>query len=305
MRSAEASASRRSCPRAIFAGSRAASSRREILLHPQSAHYLADFLALLAEQRRLDACAPAIARILRRGLAETGIEWTTEGAAHVRRLLAHLPPQYRLPLSLSGEIGDLLFREISRQDLDLVFVPLELDSVDYPGTARLESDQAVAILKSLALRQLQTSDLVQQEAVSVLSAQLLQRVRDQEQVRREIAGFRLFVAKNCRERTDELTTWGDLEQHRANKTLFVSPSPRAYPLQKALAEETVLIISGDCFKALFTGEASQCTPLLILETLGRSTPPILAAPATRVDLLKNLRDFNSEQSLRANRFAWP
>jgi hypothetical protein len=268
---------------------------RETLLQAQWSNYLVDFLELLSEQQRLDIHAGTVARITRRGLSECGIEWPPERSAHVRRLLARIPAKHRLPLSFNGEIGALLFKVISLHDLDIVFVPKDLDSVDAPGSARLEPEHAIEIMKSLAARQQQVQDPSHREAISVLSAQLLQHVLDQSQVLKGIANLRLFNAKSCRERTDRLATWVELENHRSNKTLFVSPSPRAYSLQKALSDDRVLLISRDCFESLFPDDSpSQCTPLQILETLARPIAPKLAAPETRVDILKDLRDFKSE-----------
>ena len=257
--------------------------------------YLVEFLELLSENDQLDAHVGSVTRIARVGLGHCGIGGAPARLTHTRRLLELLPPDCRLPIDLHGEIGTSLFRQLCRHEVDLVFLPHELDSVAEPGTARLNTEDGIEILKTLAERQEGADEAAEREAISVLAAQLLQRVRNQSEVLKGVSDLPLFFAKNCRDRENHFATWTELELHRMDKTLFVLLSPRAYSLQKCLADETVLLISKECFEALFPNvEAPHCTPPLLIETLTRSETPRLAKPADRIDVLTALLGVGSD-----------
>ncbi len=263
-----------------------------ILLDEQRADYLVRFLDLLAEYSCLSRHAEAIARIARTGMAHMGMQGAH--CDHVRRLIERIPPERRLPIQLAGETGDALFKEINRYDVGVVFVPRDCDATS-PGNGRLATDDAVKLLTTLAARQQRTKDAGERESISVLSAQLLQRGHDRDEVLRATADLRLFLAKKCRDKKDTLVTLNELEDSRRQKTLFVSPSPRAYSLQRALSGETVLLISKECFETVFPDDQpSQCTQALVLDTLARSATPILASPADRIELFTSLLGFRVE-----------
>ncbi|MDB4671563.1 hypothetical protein OAF34_05450 [Pirellulaceae bacterium] len=184
---------------------------------------------------------------------------------------------------------------MNQHEVNVVFVPRELDPAENPGHGQLELDDAAKLLKSLAERQSKIDDAPEREAVSILAAQLLHQVKNRDEVLAAVADLPLFTAKDCRDRQDTLVTWSDLQQHRDNKTLFVTPSPRAYSLQKAISDESVILISRECFEAILPGESpSQCTQGRIIDVFIRTKTPMLAGPGNRVDLLKALIGFRPE-----------
>ena len=267
----------------------------ETLLHEQRTKYLVASWDLLAGHSRPGEHVNSISQIVRSGLACCGLDGANKRSAYLRQLIERIPPDRRLPVQLDGVIGNDLFQEISQVDVGLVFVPRELDSVAQPGTGRLEADKVVGLLTSLAARQKCSKDAAESEAISVLSAQLLHRVQDRNEVLQAIADLPLFLAKNCHDRKDRLVTLAALETSRRNKTLFVLPSPRAYSLQKAFSAETILLISKECFATLFPSDPpSQCTQALVLDTLARPESPVLASPADRVELFTTLLGFRVE-----------
>ncbi|WP_278471762.1 sacsin N-terminal ATP-binding-like domain-containing protein [Gimesia maris] len=257
-------------------------------------HYLCDLLESITDSVPVSARAP-ICRIVRQGLAQCGFVKPNRLGVPLARLISFIAPDRRLPLDLPEEFSDALIRLVSSQELDIVVVPAELDSTNNPGRARLRPEDLVLVLGCLAEQQKQSSDLAEKEAVAILAAQLINAANAREETLAAVANLPLFIAKDCRSRQDKQVTWNDVVRHRDCKTLFVNPSPNAYSLQKAFDTETVLLISKDCFEAIFPGEPpSQCTRGMIIETLGRRETPILGTPANRLELLKFMIGSRSE-----------
>ena len=260
----------------------------DVLRDTKGTAYLTDFIEQLEEDGKLPPHATSVARIVRAGMAICGIPNAAK-QVYFQRLLRCVPPACRLPVSIGGDYGDSLFREISQHSVDLVFVPQELDPPDNPGMARLKSDDAIKLLAALSERQARTEIAEERESVSIMAGQLLQRVEEQSKVLKAVSGLPLFVARDCRTRHDRLASWTELQISRVAKLLFVLPSPRASWLQSALADATVLLISTDCFRSLFTEDApSQCETSQIIETLSQQDAPTLAVPHRRVKVVDGL-----------------
>ena len=270
-------------------------SPRETIRSSKRVDYLCEFLDLLAEGGELDAHADGLVRILRQGFQECGFAEVRKQGSNVGRLLSFIPADRCLPLDLPKEFADTLIRELNRYDVGVVFVPLDLCPLVNSDRVQLNSKGVVEILNALAKRQESASDSGEREAVAILAAQLLHKVANRHEVLTTAAHLQLFTAKDCRDRQDVLVSWSELESHRKRRTLFTLPSPSGYSLQKAIAGESVLLVSKECFEAILPDESpSQCTERKIVETITRHTTPSLASAGDRVKVLKRLRDFRPE-----------
>jgi hypothetical protein len=267
----------------------------ELLKSHSRVQYLCDFLELLTTDRSLDLHAGELTTLLRQAFSVSGFDTPDSENVAVRLLLSFVPPENRLCLNLPEGFADVLIREMNQQDVSLIFVPIYFDP-EIAGKAKLEDDKAVEILKLLAERQKIRTDGNEREAVSVLAAQVLQSVTDREHVLTAVADVPLFIAKDCRNRQDVLASWSELQQHRNSKTLFASPSPRAYSLQRAFADESILLITKECFESILPGTPpSQCTESRIVDVFARPSPPNLAKSEDRIDLLTKLVEFGADK----------
>ncbi|MCM2372089.1 sacsin N-terminal ATP-binding-like domain-containing protein [Aporhodopirellula aestuarii] len=270
-------------------------SPSETIRSSKQVDYLCDFLDLLAEGGELDSHADGLVRVFRQGFHDCGFVEVRKQGADVGRLLSFIPADRFLSLDLPEAFADTLIREMNQYDVGVVFVPLNLSLTVNSERVRLNSKGAVQILNALAKRQQSARDSGEREAVAILAAQLLHKVANLDEVLATVADLTLFTARDCRDRQDVLVSWNKLEKHRQNKTLFVTPSPRAYSLQKAIAGESVLLVSKECFEAILPdAPPSQCTQREIVETITRQSTPNLTRPGDRVEVLKTLLGFRPE-----------
>ena len=95
-----------------------------------------------------------------------------------------------------------------------------------------------------------------------------------------------FVGRECRDRTEIVLSWNQLNDRLARRLLFANPPSYAYQLQAALAGERVLLISKALFEYLFPEQSPPfCREKQILETLRNPNRPAFSPATTRIGLL--------------------
>ncbi len=274
----------------------------ESLRHEVRLDYLITFLDQMAENDSTTSHAVTLSRLVRRGLGECGLDAITKQADHIRRLVHRVPRGYRLPLSLA-DIGasDALFAQLCKCDVDVVFIPHELDVPDHPGTARLKTTDAISLLNILATRQAKAETSSEREVIAVVAAQLFRRADEFADVLNACREMPLFVARDCRKRSDSdvAVSWDALNDARLRKLLFVSPPSFAYQLQGALKDERVLLIGKTLFEFLFPSqEPPSCRQREVLETLRRGNAPALCNAEDRLPLLETLLGYQAGRKER-------
>lgn len=265
--------------------------------HPERLDYFIAFLDQLSQPGFTRTHDVKLARVARLGLRDCGLASARDRSEQLRRFFYRVPADRRIPISLGSDgIAEQLFAELCDHQIDVVFIPGELDSDEQPGNGVLRIQDAIAILNGLAKRQAAATTTSDREAISLLAAQLLWRTMDEDAVKRACGDLSLFVAKDCRKRTnsDIAVSWKALNTWHLNKVLFVLPPSYAYQLQDALRDEHVLLVSKALFEFLFPNEEPpSCRQNQLLETLRRTETPTLQAPSHRLALLKTLLDYQA------------
>ena len=238
--------------------------------------------------------------VLRAGLAAIGTLVEPELATAIRRLVRLVPPGDRITLRLrNNDTSRELFTLLCQLELDWALIPDEFEQQDLPSTGRLPAAQSGRLLRMFAEwseRELSVGD---REALADLAAQVFRSTGNPSELVPEVGNLALFTGLNCRERREVPLSHDDIVAHWRRKTLFVKPSPMAYQLQQALADESLLLITKELYLSLFEGgDAPSCRERQLLATLAADDKPRLSAPAQRRRLVETLLGYREGRSER-------
>ncbi|MEI8374909.1 MAG: hypothetical protein WCJ35_18960, partial [Planctomycetota bacterium] len=261
----------------------------EVFAHKERLEYMISLLeGVPAEQRT--ACTEAFVGLVRRIIRDVAWVTLTEHKDTAKKLFAMVPPARRLPLVTSdSDIVGLALAELAKHSVGVVIVPAWFDITE-SIKGELTADEAVLLVQTLY--RFQQRDLTYQERLLIgeLAAQLINAAGSRRlKVVSRCSDLAMFPGRDCRERSTTSSTLNQLMAIKNQRLLFAEPSPLAYQLQSALANDRIVLLSERQYRFLFPGEdPPRCREQQMLRCLVGSTPPALAAPASRKDVLATL-----------------
>jgi hypothetical protein len=199
-------------------------------------HYLARFLEQCdrsdprTEARKSRGAKTA--HLLRRGLSALGRPIPVTLAGPLGEFVRRIPPAHRVCFKLSQTDSNReRFAWLCDQEVDIAWIPEELEPTDSPSAGRIGVDQCTRIMEGLANWGRREQGSEEREALAEVAAQLHRACNDTNGLMSRCGNLKLFTGRNCRLGREVLLSWKEIAEHQQRQTLFTKPSPLAKQLQ--------------------------------------------------------------------------
>ena len=221
---------------------------------------------------------------------------STESLETLRHLLRRIPSHRRIRLSL--EITDDstadLYVALCNTTHSLVWIPSALLPAEFSCNGHLTPPEAVTVLKTLSKLSKRKMTASRADRLGAVAAQVFRATKDLASLLAEAGDIELFAGTNCRERKEARLSWSDIIDHHRRCSLFIKPSPMAYQLQEALANDSIVLVSKELADAVFSDHEdapSQCREGQMLAALTVAEKPTLSGPSHRRKLFETMLKF--------------
>jgi hypothetical protein len=213
----------------------------------------------------------------------------------VQEFLTFIHPSRRLVLHGEGlRAFDDVYADLLSLDIDLLLVPLALDSESKPAVGKLSWEDGQTILEVLATHTSQAKDI---DALRMtLALQILNQVDDRENLLVVCGDLRLFRGFDLGQDKDVSLTLNEFQELRDAKTLFRHGQnfegqtlPRA--LQQALAKVRVVLVSDQIGSLLGEERMPLCDEPACIQTL--LATPALTEFKKRIPLVSRLQNWSA------------
>jgi hypothetical protein len=269
-------------------------SARNLMQNPAQCDYFLQFLSTATTESATTLFANELVALARSAI----IVHREKDAEHDQRslglLLNHVPNDrcIALAIDITDDVLADLFLALCDATESVVWIPQTLLPGGFACAGCLDASEAMRVLRTLAHWSQRTLPAQQADRVGIIAAQIIRATRGLTALLADANELLLFSGTNCRERTELRISWKSLFEHHHRSTLFIKPSPMAYQLQDALAEESILLVSKELADAVFAGRddaPQQCREGQMLAAL--TEKPALAASSQRRKLFETMLKF--------------
>jgi hypothetical protein len=244
-----------------------------------------------------DEVAKWLVKISQAVFADVGLAAVRRAQAQLRALAELLPRSAMAFVGVdraSEDVGDVLMRRLWTSGMNVLLIPDEsFDSVEREASEVSADDAAVALEALMALDPGGQPPGRFNDGRSAIAAQLVSKVSHAERGRfwERCRDLQVFSCRDHSQRRSDrarLLSFRELESLRSRRTLFqLLPTNLADPLQRALAEDRVVLLDSGVARRLFgDGGVPSCQERGCLDAL--AIGPRLDAPPQRADLLAAL-----------------
>ncbi|MBM4094450.1 MAG: hypothetical protein FJ276_34365, partial [Planctomycetes bacterium] len=268
--------------------------------------YLEYLIPFLDESAEPDAWSTHASRLvaLTRAALKTVRGVVPETANSVAgQFIRRIPCQSRICLRTQihdESIGADLFTLLCERAGSVVWIPEALEPADSArSTGQLPASESLPILKQLSTWAERKLTATEADRLGEVAAQVIRATLDFTALLAEVGELKLFSGTNCREQTDVRLTWKDIVDHHRRRLLFAKPSPMAYRLQKAILDDSILLVSTNLVRAIYGDQPnapSQCRERQLLAALAADVKPRLTEPVHRCRLFESLLDYADGRS---------
>jgi hypothetical protein len=269
-------------------------SARNLMQSPAQCDYFLQFLSTATTEPAKTLFVKELIALARSAIiAERGKDAKVQ-VRSLGLLLNHVPNDRCIALSIDITDGTLadLFLALCDATESVVWIPQTVVPEGFACAGSLDASEALRVLRALAGWTQRSLSTQQADRVGIIAAQIIRATRGLTSLLPDASELLLFSGTDCRERSDVRLSWKSIFEHHRRSTLFVKPSPMAYQLQDALAEESILLISRELADAVFGGRddaPQQCREGQMLAAL--TEKPALAVSSQRRKLFETMLKF--------------